>query len=109
MVSPTIEFNTIRGRELSATYRNLPSGSKIVLVDKVTGVALRDPVVTVRARFPLFGRLLALLPVHIHIILPDAVRPGGYYLQALNQDGGFLAQTVEFYVADLNPAPGPGL
>ena len=109
MVSPTIKFNTIRGRELSATYRNLPSGSKIVLVDKVTGVALRDPVVTVRARFPLLWRLLALLPVQIHIILPNAVKPGGYYLQALNQGGEFLAQTVEFYVADPDPAPGPDL
>ena len=109
MVSPAIKFNAIRGRELSATYRNLPLGSKIVLVDKVTGVALRDPVVTVRTRFPLFWRLLALLPVHIHIILPDAVRPGGYYLQALNQGGEFLAQSVEFYVADSSPAPGPGL
>ena len=109
MVSPAIKFNAIRGRELSATYRNLPLGSKIVLVDKVTGVALRDPVVTVRARFPLLWRLLALLPVQIHIILPNAVKPGGYYLQALNQGGEFLAQTVEFYVADPNSAPGPDL
>lgn len=109
MSSPTIRFDTMRGRELSATYRNLPSGSKIVLVDKVTGVALRDPEVTVRVRFPLFWRLLALLPVHIHIILPDSVKPGGYYLQALNQGGGFLAQSVEFYVAGPNSAPGPDL
>jgi hypothetical protein len=109
MASPTIKFDAMRGRELSATHRNLPSGSKIVLVNQVTGVALPDPVVTVRLGFPLFSRLLALFPVHIHIMLPDAVRPGGYYLQALNSSGGFLAQSVEFYVADPNSPPGPGL
>ena len=106
MASPTITFNTISGRQISATYRNLPSGSKIVLVNQLTGVALPNPVVMVRLRFPLFSRLLALFPVNIRIMLPDAVRPGGYYLQALNPSGGFLAQSVEFYVADPNPRPG---
>ena len=53
-------------------------GAKVVLVDKTSGVQLPDPVTTIASPVP-SGSL--------RIRLPEAVKPGAYYLKALNGHG----------------------
>jgi hypothetical protein len=64
--------------------------AKVVLVDKASGEQLTDPVVTIASPAP-NGSL--------RIRLPDSVKPGTYYLKALNGHGVHAAQSVEFNVS----------
>ena len=64
--------------------------AKVVLVDKASGEQLADPVTTIASPVP-NGSL--------RIRLPDSVKPGTYYLKALNGHGEAAAQSVEFYVS----------
>ncbi len=64
-------------------------GAKVVLVDKTSGEQLPDPVTTIASPAP-NGSL--------RIRLPDSVKPGAYFLKALNGHGDYAAQSVEFYV-----------
>ncbi|MDB5636365.1 MAG: uncharacterized protein JWP51_1273 [Bradyrhizobium sp.] len=84
-----INFVELENRVISATYRNLMVKAKVVLVDKTSGDALPDPVITIASPVP-SGSL--------RIRLPETVKPGAYYLKALNGHGEFAAQSVEFYV-----------
>jgi hypothetical protein len=85
----TINFVELENRVISATYRNLMVKAKVVLVDKTSGERLPDPVITIASPVP-SGSL--------RIRLPETVKPGAYYLKALNGHGEFAAQSVEFYV-----------
>jgi hypothetical protein len=85
----TINFVELENRVISATYRNLMVKAKVVLVDKTSGEPLPDPVITIASPVP-SGSL--------RIRLPETVKPGAYYLKALNGHGEFAAQSVEFYV-----------
>ena len=85
-----INFVELENRVISATYRNLMVRAKVVLVDKVSGEPLPDPVTTIAS--PLPNGLL-------RIRLPDAVKPGAYFLKALNAHGEDAAQSAEFYIA----------
>jgi hypothetical protein len=84
-----INFVELENCVISATYRNLMVGAKVVLVDKTSGEQLLDPVVTIASPAP-NGSL--------RIRLPDTLRSGAYYLKALNGHGDYAAQSVEFYV-----------
>jgi hypothetical protein len=84
-----INFVELENRVISATYRNLMIKARIVLVDKVTGEQLPDPVTTIVSPAP-NGSL--------RIKLPTSVKSGAYYLRALNGHGKAAAQSVEFYV-----------
>jgi hypothetical protein len=88
-MNPAINFVELENRVVSATYRNLMVGAKVVLVDKTSGQQLLDPVVTISSPAP-NGSL--------RIRLPETVKPGAYYLKALNGHGDYAAQSVEFYV-----------
>ena len=46
-MNPVISFVELENRVISATYRNLMIGAKVVLVDKSSGEQLPDPVATV--------------------------------------------------------------
>jgi hypothetical protein len=85
-----INFVELENRVISATYRNLMIKAKVVLVDKTRGEQLADPVTTIASPLP-SGSL--------RIRLPDSVKPGAYYLKALNGRGEDAAQSVEFYVS----------
>ena len=85
-----INFVEFENRVVSATYRNLMIRAKVVLVDKASGEHLRDPVTTIVSPAP--NGLL-------RIRLPDTVKPGAYYLKALDGHGAPAAQSVEFYVS----------
>ena len=84
-----ITFVELENRVISATYRNLMVKAKVVLVDKTSGEQLSDPVTTIASPVP-SGSL--------RIRLPDSVKPGTYFLKALNGHGDYAAQSVEFYV-----------
>ena len=85
-----INFVEIENRVISAIYRNLMIRAKVVLVDKASGEQLADPVTTITSPAP-NGSL--------RIRLPHAIKPGIYYLRALNGHGEAAAQSAEFYVS----------
>jgi hypothetical protein len=86
---PVISFVELENRVISARYRNLMVRAKIVLVDKTSGEPLVEPVTSIASPVP-NGSL--------RIRLPDSVKPGTYYLKALNGHGQYVAQSVEFYI-----------
>jgi hypothetical protein len=88
-MNPVIHFVELENRVISATYRNLMVKAKVVLVDKTSGEHLPDPVTMIASPVP--SGLL-------RIRLPDAVKPGAYYLKALNGHGEYAAQSGEFHV-----------
>ncbi len=88
-MNPIINFAELENRVISATYRNLMIGAKVVLVNKSTGEHLPDPVTTIASPVP-NGSL--------RIRLPESFKPGAYYLKALNGHGEYAAQSVEFDV-----------
>jgi hypothetical protein len=84
-----INFIEIENRVISAIYRNLMIRANVVLVDKASGEQLADPVATIASPAP-NGSL--------RIRLPPSVKPGVYYLRALNGRGEAAAHSVEFCV-----------
>ena len=84
-----INFVEFENRVVSAKYLNLMLRAKVVLVDKTSGEQLPNPVVTISSPAP-NGSL--------RIRLPDTIKPGTYYLKALNGHGEYAAQSVEFEV-----------
>jgi hypothetical protein len=84
-----INFVELENRVISATYRNLMIKAKVLLVDKVSGEQLPDPVTTISSPAP-SGAL--------RIRLPDSAKPGLYFLRALNAHGDDVARSVEFHV-----------
>ena len=84
-----INFVEIENRVIAATYRNLMIRAKVVLVDKASGEPLADPITTIASPAP-NGSL--------RIRLPHAIKPGTYYLRALNGRGEAAAHSVEFYI-----------
>jgi hypothetical protein len=89
-MNPSISFIEFDNRVISANYRNLMVRAKVVLVDKVSGEQLPDPVTTIASPAP-NGSL--------RIRLPDSVKPGTYYLKALNGHGEFAAKSIDFTVS----------
>jgi hypothetical protein len=84
-----INFVELENRIIAATYRNLMVRAKVVLVDKETGAALAEPVTTITSTMPAGS---------LRIRLPEAVRPGVYFLQARNMHGEDIARSVEFSI-----------
>jgi hypothetical protein len=89
-MNPTISFIEFDNRVISANYRNLMVRAKVVLVDKASGEPLPDPVTTISSPAP-NGSL--------RIRLTDSVKPGTYYLKALNGHGEFAAKSIDFTVS----------
>jgi hypothetical protein len=89
-MTSVINFVEFENRVISAIYRNLMIGAKVVLVDKTSGEQLSDPVTVINSQVPQGA---------LRIRLPDSVKSGAYYLKALNGHGELAAQSVEFYVS----------
>ncbi len=85
-----INFVELENRVISATYRSLMLRAKVVLVDRATGQQLPDPVTMISSPAP--SGLL-------RIRLPDFVKPGAYYLKALDGHGAFAARSVDFQLS----------
>ncbi len=88
-MNPVINFDEFENGVVSATYRNLMIGAKVVLVDKTSDQPLPDPITTIASPVP-NGSL--------RIRLPATVRPGHYYLKALNGHGASVAHSAGFHV-----------
>jgi hypothetical protein len=88
-MSAVINFVEFENHIISATYRNLMIRAKVVLVDKTSGEQLPEPVTTIVSPLPAGS---------LRIRVPEAVKPGTYYLKALNGHGEHAAQSVEFYI-----------
>jgi hypothetical protein len=88
-MNSVINFVEFENRVISATYRNLMIKAKVVLIDGASDAPLSDPVITIASPLPT-GTL--------RIRLPDTVKPGIYYLRALNAHGDRLARSNEFWV-----------
>ena len=84
-----INFVEFENRVVSAKYLNLMLRAKVVLVDKTSGEQLPKPVITISSPAP-NGSL--------RIRLPDTIKPGTYYLKALDGHGEYAAQSVAFEV-----------
>jgi hypothetical protein len=65
-------------------------GAKVVLVEKTSDQPLPDPITTITSPAPAGS---------LRIRLPATVKPGDYYLKALNGHGASIALSVEFYVS----------
>ena len=89
-MNSVLNYVEIENRIVTATYRNLMIGAKVILVDKVSDQPLPDPVTTIASPAPAGS---------LRIRLPATVKPGGYYLKALNGHGASVALSVEFYVS----------
>ena len=88
-MNSVINFVELENRVVSATYRNLMIGAKVVLVDKASGEQLSDPVARITSPVPAGS---------LRISLPASVKPGNYYLKALNGHGQVAAQSAGFLV-----------
>ncbi|MDB5582910.1 MAG: uncharacterized protein JWR80_8086 [Bradyrhizobium sp.] len=88
-MNSVINYDGIENRIVTATYRNLMIGAKVVLVDKASDQQLPDPITTIASPVPTGS---------LRIRLPATVKPGDYYLKALNGHGASIAQSVDFYV-----------
>ena len=89
-MKPVIYFVELENRVISANYRNLMIRAKVVIVDTTSGEQLPEPVITIASPVPTGS---------LRIRLPDAVKPGTYYLKALNGHGEHVAESAEFYIS----------
>ena len=89
-MNAAINFVELENRVIAATYRSLMIRAKVVLVDKLSGEQLPDPVTTISSQAP---------NGWLRIRLPDAVTSGTFYLRALNGHGRQVAQSSEFQIA----------
>jgi len=88
-MSPAVNFIEFENRVISATYRNLMIGARVQLVDKTSGKALQEPLITITSPVP-SGSL--------RISLPAWISAGDYFLRVLNGHGECAAQSVAFRV-----------
>jgi hypothetical protein len=84
-----INFVEFDNRVISATYRNLMVRAKVILVDKANGDQLPDPVTTITSPMPAGS---------LRIRLPDQIRPGLYFMIALDGHGDYLAKSADFEI-----------
>jgi hypothetical protein len=84
-----INFVELENRVISATYRNLMIKARVVLVDRASGELLPEPVSTISSPVP-SGAL--------RIRLPESIKPGLYFLRALNAHGDGVARSADFPV-----------
>ena len=89
-MKPVIYFVELENRVISANYRNLMIRAKVVIVDTTSGEQFPEPVITIASPVPVGS---------LRIRLPDAVKPGTYYLKALNGHGEHAAESAEFYIS----------
>lgn len=84
--APIVDFMSISGTNVLATYANIPPSSQIVFVSETSGQPFG-------ASIDVSGGASATIP------LPAGIPPGAYYLKAQDSTGAYLAQSVVFYVA----------
>lgn len=88
-MKPLISFVEIENRVIVAKYQRLMVRAKVVLVEKGSGRQLPETATTIASPVPVGA---------LRIRLPDAIRPGTYFLKAINGHGEDAAQSVDFEI-----------
>jgi hypothetical protein len=88
-MNSVINFVEFENGVISATYRNLVIRAKILLIDKLSGEPLAEPVTTITSPLPINS---------LRIRLPDGIRSGIYFLLARNAHGAEVARSTEFSI-----------
>ena len=88
-MKPLISFVEIENRVIVAKYQRLMVSAKVVLVEKASGEQLPETATRIASPVPLGA---------VRIRLPDANRPGTYFLKALNGRGEDAAQSADFEI-----------
>jgi hypothetical protein len=88
-MNSVINFVELENHVVSATYRNLMVKAKVLLVELESGEPLANPVTTISSPLPVGS---------LRIRLPESVRPGTYYLKALNGHGELAARSADFRI-----------
>ena len=65
-------------------------GAKVLLVEKVSGRPLPETATTIASPVPVGA---------LRIRLPEAIKPGTYFLRALNGHGEDAAQSADFEIS----------
>lgn len=88
-MKPVISSIEIENRVIVAKYRRLMVGAKVVLVEKASDRQLPETITRVASRVPVGA---------VRIRLPDAIKPGTYFLRAFNGHGEDAAQSADFEI-----------
>jgi hypothetical protein len=88
-MNSVINFVEFENHVIRARYINLMIGATIVLVDNTSGDQLSDPVIRIASPAP--NGLLS-------IRTPPSLKPGTYFLRALNAHGVGVAQSAAFHI-----------
>jgi hypothetical protein len=88
-MKPLINFVEIENRVIVAKYQRLMVGAKVVLVEKASGQRLPETVTRIASPVPVGA---------LRIRLPEAIRPGTYFLKALNGRGEDAAESADFEI-----------
>ncbi|WP_456623649.1 MULTISPECIES: hypothetical protein [unclassified Bradyrhizobium] len=88
-MKPLISFVEIENRVIVAKYQRLMVRAKVVLVEKGSGRQFPETTTTIASPVPVGA---------LRIRLPDAIRPGTYFLKAINGHGEDAAQSVDFEI-----------
>lgn len=89
-MNSVINFVECENQVVSATYRNLMIGARVVLVDAASGSQLADPVARITSPVP---------NGWLRLRLTASVKPGAYLLRALNAHGEQVAESAQFDLA----------
>jgi hypothetical protein len=88
-MKPLISFVENENRIIVAKYQRLMVSAKVVLVEKSSGQQLPETATRIASPVPVGA---------LRIRLPDAIKPGTYFLKALNGRGEDAAQSVDFEI-----------
>ena len=88
-MKPVISSIEIENRVVVAKYQRLMVGAKVVLVEKASGRQLSETTTRVASPVPVGA---------LRIRLPDAIKPGTYFLKAFNGHGEDAAHSTDFEI-----------
>ncbi len=89
-MKPIINFVEIENRVIVAKYQRLMVRAKVVLVEKTSGRQLPETATMIASPVPVGA---------LRIRLPEATKPGTYFLKAFNGHGEDAAQSADFEIA----------
>jgi hypothetical protein len=81
-----INFESVSGRAVKADY-DLPAASEILVVNQTSNVPLDSP------------KTPAANVATVTITVPASAAAGQYFLRAQDTSGGFIAQSVTFFIS----------
>jgi hypothetical protein len=89
-MKPIISFVEIENRVIIAKYRRLMVRARVVLVEKTSGRQVPETATMIASPVPVGA---------LRIRLPEAIKPGTYFLKVFNGHGEDAAQSADFEIA----------